>query len=81
VCNCGVFSFGPNEGITLVPISVAWRIKSMYQTVTRPIFNQPTAIAVAALPQPQQLHATPDLTACLQSAVSCFYSLGSAAWS
>lgn len=53
----------------------------MYQTVTRPIFNQPTAIAVAALPQPQQLHATPDLTACLQSAVSCFYSLGSAAWS
>ena len=62
MCNCGVFSFGPNEGITLVPILVAWRIKSMYQTVTSPIFNRPTAIAVAALPQPQQLHAALDLT-------------------
>ena len=60
-----IFSFGPNEGITLVPILVAWRIKSMYQTVTRPIFNRPTAIAVAALPQPQQLHAALDLTVLL----------------
>lgn len=34
----------------------------MYQTVTSPIFNRPTAIAVAALPQPQQLHAALDLT-------------------
>ena len=65
MCNCGVFSFGLNEGITLVPILVAWRIKSMYQTVTRPIFNRPTAIAVAALPQPQQLHAALDLTVLL----------------
>ena len=37
----------------------------MYQTVTRPIFNRPTAIAVAALPQPQQLHAALELTVLL----------------
>ena len=39
-----IFSFGPNEGITLVPILVAWRIKSMYQTVTRPVCNQLTGL-------------------------------------
>ena len=39
-----IFSFGPNEGITLVPILVAWRIKSMYQTVTSPVCNQLTGL-------------------------------------
>ena len=39
-----IFSFGSNEGITLVPILVAWRIKSMYQTVTSPVCNQLTGL-------------------------------------
>ena len=39
-----IFSFGPNEGITLVPILVAWRIKSMYQTFTSPVCNQLTGL-------------------------------------
>ena len=39
-----IVSFGPNEGITLVPILVAWSIKSMYQTVTSPVCNQLTGL-------------------------------------